>query len=162
MILRGISAVYTALVLLSSTVHGFTTTKPIHYQSLARRNDPRVSSSTSLHAVEFLDHAESIHQLIATTSVWLADDASAAAAIVVDAAGKEDLGWWGDYVDLFKNALALVHDTIEGPLRSIGVEQGIWGISIGIFTACTLLLLSRCIFVFVATSSCCSFFSPIP
>jgi hypothetical protein len=139
MILRGISAIYTALLLLSSVVHGFTTTKPIHYRSStssSRRNDPRVSSFSPLHAVEFLDHAESIQQIIATTSVWLADNDASAAAVVVVEAGK-DLGWWGDYVDLFKNALALVHDTIEGPLRAIGVEQGIWGISIGIFTACT-------------------------
>lgn len=54
-----------------------------------------------------------------------------------DAAVKTtaDLGWWGQYINIFKSALTAVHDTVDGPLRSgLGVEQT-WGVSIALFTA---------------------------
>jgi hypothetical protein len=121
--------------LLFAAVQGFSPTLSIY-------NTRRYRPSLRAGAVELLDHAESVQvvllQLTASTttnsdigSTWMLADS---AAVVVESAGK-DLGWWGAYVDLFKNALTLVHDTIEGPLRSIGVEQ-IWGISIAVFTAC--------------------------
>lgn len=152
MILRG-GIVIAVLLSTAVVVHGFTTGPAIvHHPSKdsSRRQHHRgggrpstsTSTTTSRHVapVELLDHAQAIHHAISTTTsvFWLADaDASAATVEAV----KEDLGWWGAYVDLFKNSLTFVHDTIEGPLRSIGVEKGIWGISIGIFTACTYYLL---------------------
>jgi hypothetical protein len=159
MILRG-GIVVAVLLSTAVVVHGFAAGPAIvHHPSKdsTRRQHPRgggrPSTSTSptttarhVVPVELLDHAQAIHHAISTTTsvFWLADaDASAATVEAV----KEDLGWWGAYVDLFKNSLTLVHDTIEGPLRSIGVEKGIWGISIGIFTACTYYLLLFGLFV---------------
>jgi hypothetical protein len=150
MILRG-GIVVAVFLSTAVVVHGFAAGPVVvHHPSkdLTRRQHPRggggpsTSTTTSRHVVpvELLDHAQAIHHAISTTTsvFWLADaDASAATVEAVE----KDLGWWGAYVDLFKNSLTLVHDTIEGPLRSIGVEKGIWGISIGIFTACTYNLL---------------------
>jgi hypothetical protein len=61
---------------------------------------------------------------------WIADAASAAAA--TDKA--DDGGWWKAYINVFKSILSFVHSTVEGPLRSVGIEQS-WGISIFLFTA---------------------------
>ncbi|KAG7369521.1 membrane protein insertase, YidC/Oxa1 family protein [Nitzschia inconspicua] len=60
---------------------------------------------------------------------WLLSDAAAAAA-----ASKSDNGWWSAYLNIFKTALTFVHNTIDGPLRSVGVTQT-WGPSIALFTA---------------------------
>mmetsp|Transcript_11015 Transcript_11015/g.25627 ORF Transcript_11015/g.25627 Transcript_11015/m.25627 type:complete len:449 (+) Transcript_11015:45-1391(+) len=61
-------------------------------------------------------------------STWIAD-----AAVASDAA-TEDIGLWEKYIQIYKNGLALVHDTIDGPLRDAGFTQT-WGISIALFTA---------------------------
>jgi hypothetical protein len=65
-------------------------------------------------------------------SQWLADAKAAAAATV--ATKSNDGGWWSAYLNIFKTALNLVHNTIDGPLRSVGITQT-WGPSIALFTA---------------------------
>lgn len=61
-------------------------------------------------------------------STWIAD-----AAVASDAA-TDDIGLWEKYIQIYKNGLALVHDTIDGPLRNAGFTQT-WGVSIALFTA---------------------------
>ena len=60
---------------------------------------------------------------------WIAD----ASATAVDAT-QDDGGWWKAYINIFKSILTFVHSTIDGPLRSVGIEQS-WGVSIFLFTA---------------------------
>ena len=60
----------------------------------------------------------------------------------VEMADTSDKGWWMSYIDIFKNALETVHDTIDGPLRSAGITQT-WGVSIAVFTACKLRTLLK-------------------
>ena len=60
---------------------------------------------------------------------WIADAATSA----VDKA-QDDGGWWKAYINVFKSILTFVHSTVDGPLRSIGIEQT-WGVSIFLFTA---------------------------
>ena len=72
---------------------------------------------------------------------------------VVDAAemaDTSDKGWWMSYIDIFKNALETVHDTIDGPLRNAGITQT-WGVSIAVFTACKL----RTLFKRISLRDCC-------
>ena len=66
-------------------------------------------------------------------SQWLADAAAAAPE------PANEVGWWGQYINLFKVALEFMHGLIDQPLRSIGIEQT-WGPAIALFTMCTLLL----------------------
>ena len=47
---------------------------------------------------------------------------------------KDDGGWWKAYINVFKSILTFVHTTIDGPFRSLGIEQT-WGVSIFLFTA---------------------------
>lgn len=61
------------------------------------------------------------------SSMLLADAANAAAEVA------EDGGWWQNYLELFKSGLVNIHSTIDGPLRSAGIEQT-WGPSIALFT----------------------------
>jgi len=67
----------------------------------------------------------------ASTSVILSDAAAATAeaAVTADKGG----GWWQSYLQIFRNILVFVHNTVDGPLKSMGVENT-WGISIAIFT----------------------------
>ena len=58
-------------------------------------------------------------------------DANAATA----SSAAEDAGWWAAYLNVFKTCLLFVHNTIDAPLRSVGLTQT-WGPSIAIFTAC--------------------------
>ena len=76
------------------------------------------------------------HDVIQSTSQWLADAATAAAT---DPAAVPSLGWWGQYINLFKVSLEFVHGAIEQPLKSIGIEQT-WGPAIGLFTMCTYVV----------------------
>ena len=81
----------------------------------------------------FLQHHEAVWQ---STSHFLAD---------ADAAGEQNSqggGWWASYLQIFKNTLSDVHSTIDGPLRSVGIEQT-WGVSIFIFTASKYLKLEQ-------------------
>jgi hypothetical protein len=64
---------------------------------------------------------------------WIAD----ATATSVDASTQDDGGWWKAYINIFKSILTFVHSTVDGPLRSIGIEQT-WGVSIFLFTASEL------------------------
>lgn len=59
------------------------------------------------------------------SSQFLADAAA-------NTAGK-DLGWWGSYINFFKLALSAVHGVVDGPLKSVGIEES-WGVSIALFT----------------------------
>ena len=77
------------------------------------------------------------HDVIQSTSQWLADAATAAAT---DPAAVPSLGWWGQYINLFKVSLEFVHGAIEQPLKSIGIEQT-WGPAIGLFTMCTYVVI---------------------
>jgi hypothetical protein len=45
-------------------------------------------------------------------------------------------GLWMSYLSLFKGALSAVHETIDQPLRNIGITQT-WGVAIFLFTAGT-------------------------
>jgi hypothetical protein len=45
----------------------------------------------------------------------------------------DDGSWWASYLEIFKNTLSFVHSTIDGPLRSVGIDQT-WGVSIAVFT----------------------------
>lgn len=94
-------------------------------------NAPRLTTSPQRHsaALHAVLDPQSIHDVILQSSQLIADDSTVAAVKTT-----ADLGWWGQYIDVFKGALTLVHDTVEGPLRSAGIEQT-WGISIAIFTA---------------------------
>ena len=64
------------------------------------------------------------------TAQWLAD-----AAVATEPAA--DIGWWGQYINIFKVSLEFMHSLIDQPLRSIGIEQT-WGPAIALFTMCTL------------------------
>lgn len=74
--------------------------------------------------------ADSLQHVVTTSSHILADAAEATAEVA-----KEDTGWWQSYLNIFENAIRLVHSTIDPPLRSVGITET-WGISIAIFTAC--------------------------
>jgi hypothetical protein len=63
-------------------------------------------------------------------SSHLLADATEAAAEESQKAG----GWWGAYLNIFENALLLVHSTITPSLNNMGITQT-WGLSIAIFTA---------------------------
>lgn len=72
-----------------------------------------------------------VHTFLATTSAntqWLADAAVATADQAAD-----DGGWWGNFIDAFKYGITFIHNAVDGPLRSFGVENT-WGISIALFT----------------------------
>jgi len=74
-----------------------------------------------------------------SASTFLADASAAVAdatAAVVDVADAADVdgGWWQNYLDVFRNGLLFVHDSVDQPLRDKGIEQT-WGVSIAIFTA---------------------------
>jgi hypothetical protein len=74
------------------------------------------------------------------TTQWLAD---ATTAIVTENKNSGG-GWWQSYINVFKTILSFVHTTIDGPLKSVGIEQT-WGISIFLFTACKLQeLIKKC------------------
>jgi len=122
-----------SLLLLSSTVTGFST---IHRRTttdgrVIRKSPTQVAAlppdaldPTVIHSTlsQFQDHfLSSSHQLLA--------DASSAAADAPDM-GPE---WWQSYLQIFKNTLSYIHQTIDGPLRSTGFDQT-WGVSIALFT----------------------------
>lgn len=65
-----------------------------------------------------------LSSLSSTTTQWLAEDAA------------DGGSWWDAYINIFEVALKFVHSTIDGPFRSVGIDQT-WGISIFIFTART-------------------------
>ena len=85
--------------------------------------------------------ADTVVDQIANMEVEISKDVVDAVEMVEkDAADK---GWWMAYIDIFKNALETVHNTIDEPLRNVGVTQT-WGVSIAVFTACKLFVVSIC------------------
>jgi hypothetical protein len=52
----------------------------------------------------------------------------------------KDDSWWKSYLKIFEASLLFIHDTIDEPLKSVGIEQT-WGISIALFTACKFYFL---------------------
>lgn len=72
----------------------------------------------------------------ATVDAIDAIDTSAVSGAVVETEAKVGplKSAWFAYIDLFKQALNAIHDTIDEPLNSVGIEQS-WGISIALFTA---------------------------
>lgn len=86
-----------------------------------------VSDSTQAWSQLLTDPSTDVHSLLDSTSLQLLADAT-------EAVTKDD-GWWAAYLNIFKTCLLFVHNTIDAPLRSVGVTQT-WGIAIAIFTAC--------------------------
>lgn len=97
-------------------------------------NDPTAATMTTSAAAAFDQILHQSHAALLSSSHMLADAAAASADAAADVNAAEKVGWWQSYLTLFKNALSLVHSTIDGPLRSIGIDQT-WGISIALFTA---------------------------
>lgn len=119
-------ALVALLLLTAATTDAFA---PPSTPFLAHRVGQSVRVPSPLQALPVDQLADlSLHWDAALTSASLvlsADEAVAAAG--------EATGWWGSYVNLFKSTLYWVHSTIDGPLRSVGIDQT-WGISIAIFT----------------------------
>jgi len=97
-----------------------------------------------------LNHAIDLLQDL--PSIALADSASAASSG----------GWWGAYLNIFKSGLLFVHDVIDAPLKSAGIQQT-WGPAIALFTAGMLvpnwILCCCCSFVMQPFLHCPSVFS---
>jgi hypothetical protein len=120
--------------------------KPI---SLLSDNDRRKNNKHIIHSPNrMMVSPDQIHDLLITSSFpvtdishyvstntlsnqeitqWIADATAAVAA-------SDDGGWWKAYINVFKSLLTFVHSTVDGPLRSLGIEQT-WGVSIFLFTA---------------------------
>lgn len=88
------------------------------------------------HGLDISNHVSSnapVIPEISTSSTditqWIAD----ASTTAVDTT-QDDGGWWKAYINIFKSILTFVHSSIDGPLRSVGIEQT-WGVSIFLFTA---------------------------
>jgi len=120
------------LVLLVGSAVGFTS--PAATTAFTRSQLPRPRCPQQQHPLRMMPlphEAAALTDLlhhVPTTAQWLADAAVAAAA------ETKDVGWWEQYINIFKSALELVHSTVEGPLKAVGIEQT-WGPSIAIFTA---------------------------
>jgi hypothetical protein len=86
-----------------------------------------------------LPPTESISDLITNLNYHYLDALSqqqlVLADAVADASQQQDTGWWASYLNIFKTCLLFVHNTIDQPLRSVGITQT-WGPAIAIFTAC--------------------------
>ena len=91
------------------------------------------------------------------TATGALQDAGTAVENVMQAAASteieiaKDEGWWQAYLNIFKETLNLIHNTIDEPLRNNGVTQT-WGISIALFTASEFDQSSR-IFIFLSRVS---------
>jgi hypothetical protein len=88
--------------------------------------DPNDAMMTHISTVSPISH-ETLDAVLLQTQLLLSDAAAASSS-------SDNSGWWSAYLNIFKTALTLVHDTIDGPLRSVGVTQT-WGPSIALFTA---------------------------
>jgi YidC/Oxa1 family membrane protein insertase len=69
-----------------------------------------------------LNHAIDLLQDL--PSIAIADTASVASSG----------GWFDSYLNIFKTGLLFVHDVIDAPLKSAGIQQT-WGLAIALFTA---------------------------
>ena len=104
--------------------------------SLDQVHDLFVAASMQQHGLDISNHVSShapVLPVISTSSTeltqWIAD----ASTTAVDTT-QDDGGWWKAYINIFKSILTFVHSSIDGPLRSVGIEQT-WGVSIFLFTA---------------------------
>lgn len=102
------------------------------------QSNPRTPLNLNAFSPE-LNHAIGLLQDL--PSAALADSASTASSG----------GWWGAYLNIFKSGLLFVHDVIDAPLKSAGIQQT-WGLAIALFTA-GMLLTSLFEIVFVVPSS---------
>jgi len=66
-------------------------------------------------------------EMVQQSTQWLAEATAAA--------DQANIGWWGQYINIFKVSLDFVHSTIEPPLKAMGIQQT-WGPSIALFTMC--------------------------
>lgn len=100
-----------------------------------RHNNHQVLSALPIGGgSEFYDLHQSLSHVFdsLSTSTLLSDTT---AAVVEE---SKDGGWWNNYLQLYKNALELVHTTVDQPLKNVGWDQT-WGVSIFLFTACKSL-----------------------
>eukprot|EP00522_Entomoneis_paludosa_P000234 CAMPEP_0172472624 /NCGR_PEP_ID=MMETSP1065-20121228/68433_1 /TAXON_ID=265537 /ORGANISM="Amphiprora paludosa, Strain CCMP125" /LENGTH=499 /DNA_ID=CAMNT_0013230773 /DNA_START=109 /DNA_END=1608 /DNA_ORIENTATION=+ len=99
--------------------------------------DPRGSmlSSVERNTISTRHHALPPDQI--STYTDLLNSVTHSSNLIADAAAAagdaKELGWWGQYINLFKMTLNGVHSAVDGPLRSVGIDQT-WGISIALFT----------------------------
>jgi hypothetical protein len=89
---------------------------------------PTTTVTTNIPTHETIDNM----MMLVKHSSWLAD--ATVTAVTSTASNDGGSGWWSAYLNIFKTALTLVHNTIDGPLRSVGITQT-WGPSIALFTA---------------------------
>lgn len=127
----------TVLLVLPSSVKAFApaSTSGINTRSTCTTDLKVFPSPADFGAGDFTALHHLAHDFAASSSMVLSD---AAGGATVDAAGvatavSEDGGWWQNYLQIFRNILVFVHDTVDGPLKSVGVENT-WGISIALFT----------------------------
>jgi len=124
------------LLMLGSTV-AFTTTLPVPFTST--RPAAAAAAVTRLHVLLSPHELTDLVVQQASSHSWLLADAATTTATPA----TTDVGWWGQYINIFKASLEFVHSTIEQPLKSMGVEQT-WGPSIAIFTMCAYLHVCCC------------------
>ena len=84
-------------------------------------------SPADFHSIDMTAMNHVAQEFMASSSMVLSD--AAAATAEADSGG----GWWQNYLQIFRNILVGVHDTVDGPLKSAGVEHT-WGVSIALFT----------------------------
>jgi hypothetical protein len=82
------------------------------------------------HIITELNTAISTSRTASELTQWISDSGTTAAT----STSQVDGGWWNAYINVFKSILSFVHSTVDGPLRSVGIEQT-WGVSIFLFTA---------------------------
>lgn len=86
--------------------------------------------SNNNHVITEVNKALSTSRVTSELTQWISDASTTAATSTT----KDDGSWWNAYINIFKSILTFVHSTIDGPLRSVGIEQT-WGVSIFLFTA---------------------------
>lgn len=124
-----------AVLTMSSVVQGFTTTSVAFRMTPAAAEKPTATRRNMMIAPDQLSDFLSDHH----TAAAIINAVSSTQLLAADGDGS----WWDAYINIFEAALKLVHSGIDGPLRSLGVEQT-WGVSIFVFTACTY-----CCFLYV-------------
>ena len=121
-----------AAAMLSSTVTAFAPVARPVSQSLS------TATATSSSRLQVLPSPADFHSIDMTAVNHVAQEFMASSSMVLsDAAAAtaeaDSGGWWQSYLQIFRNILVAVHDTVDGPLKNAGVENT-WGISIALFT----------------------------
>jgi len=91
---------------------------------------PTTTSSTS--SLQMMEHLDAV-----TTTATVVQDCWSSCSIVLSDAAAEVVAkddWWQNYLGFMKNSLLTVHNTVDQPLRNVGITQT-WGPSIFLFTA---------------------------